>query len=244
MIIYPAIDLLDGEVVRLHKGDFGAVSRYGCDPVSVANSYRDAGAEWVHVVDLSGARDGRSGQADAIAAICATGLQVQSGGGIRNRADLERLFDRGVARAVIGSLALTAPDEVTRWLAEFGPSRVTLAFDVKARGGEFYPAINGWQMETTDPLESALRRYEAVGLAHALVTDIDRDGVLGGINLGLYRRLAQTFPAIGFQASGGVATLADFDQCRELGLSGIVTGKALYEGRIDLGEALRCSQNV
>lgn len=240
MILYPAIDLLDGRVVRLHKGAFDAVTDYGDDPVAVATGFGDAGACWVHVVDLSGAREGARRQSDLIHEICGTGLRVQTGGGVRSREDVESLLAVGVERVIIGSLAVTEPDRVSGWIDEYGAERITLALDVRPVAGNYRPALSGWTDLMMTTLDDVIRGYEASGLRHALVTDISRDGDLSGPNIPLYRRLAQTWPQIDWQASGGVASVEDLAAARDAGAAGAITGKALYEGRFTLEEALEC----
>ncbi|MEQ9349871.1 MAG: HisA/HisF-related TIM barrel protein, partial [Alphaproteobacteria bacterium] len=144
MILYPAIDLLDGRVVRLAKGDFAAVTDYGEAPLATARAYAAAGATWLHLVDLSGARDGARRQAATVESINGAGLKVQTGGGVRSAADVQAILDAGAARAVVGSLAVTDPARVTRWLQRFGPDRLTLAFDVTLEQGEARPRVAGW----------------------------------------------------------------------------------------------------
>lgn len=244
MILYPAIDLLDGKVVRLHKGDFAARTVYGDDPVAVAEQFGEAGAAWIHVVDLSGARDGQRRQSSTIAKLCRRGLRIQTGGGVRSARDVEELLAIGVDRVVVGSVAVDQPDRVERWLARYGASRLALAFDVKQARGRYYPATRGWTETGGITLDAITKRYAAVGLQHALVTDISRDGALSGPNVDLYRHLLDRYPAISWQASGGVAELGDLDAVRAVGVAGAIIGKALYEGRFDLREALQCSQDA
>lgn len=244
MIIYPAIDLLDGRVVRLHKGDFDAVTDYGDDPLKVADAFGRAGAQWLHVVDLSGARDGEGRQGAIIRDLCQTGLRIQTGGGVRTGEDIETLMAAGVDRVIIGSLAATEPDQVSGWLDAYGGERLCLAFDVRKSGRVYRPALQGWTDLLMTTLDDLVERYRSSALRHALVTDIDRDGVLTGPNLDLYRHLAVRYPDIAWQASGGVASLDDLKAVAETGVSGAITGKALYEGRLDLTEALACLQNA
>lgn len=243
MILYPAIDLLDGRVVRLHKGAFDAVTDYGGDPVAVAEAFGEAGASWVHVVDLAGARDGARRQTETIRAICQTGLRVQTGGGVRSAEDVESLLAIGVARVIIGSLAVTEASLVRDWIGHYGAQSITLALDVKRLGGSYRPALQGWTDMLMTTLPEVIAAYDNSGLQHALVTDISRDGDLSGPNLALYGDLRQRHPEIDWQASGGVSSLADLDAVRELGMAGAITGKALYEGIFTLKEALTCSQN-
>tara|TARA_R110000744_G_scaffold145205_5_gene257592 strand:+ start:403 stop:1137 length:735 start_codon:yes stop_codon:yes gene_type:complete len=243
MILYPAIDLLEGRVVRLHKGAFDAVTDYGDDPVAVAESFGEAGASWVHVVDLAGARDGARRQTETIREICQTGLRVQTGGGVRAAEDIESLLAIGVERVIIGSLAVTNAPLVRDWIETYGAERITLALDVKRLGGSYRPALQGWTDMMMTTLPEVIASYDGSGLKHALVTDISRDGDLSGPNLALYADLLERHPAVDWQASGGVSSLADLAAVRKLGLAGAITGKALYEGIFTLKEALACSQD-
>ena len=243
MILYPAIDLLDGRVVRLHKGEFDAVTDYGDDPVAVAERFGEAGASWVHVVDLSGARDGQRRQSDTIRDLCRTGLRVQTGGGVRSAEDVESLLAMDVERVIVGSLAVTEPEQVARWIGRYGADRITLALDVRHVGGQYRPALSGWTDQTDTTLDDVVKAYDGSGLGHALVTDIGRDGDLSGPNTGLYRYLVSHFPDVAWQASGGIASLEDITAVREAGVAGAISGKALYEGRFTLEEALACSQD-
>ena len=241
MILYPAIDVLDGRVVRLAKGDFEQVTDYGDDPAAVARAYRAAGADWLHLVDLSGARDGARRQPELIAACAASGLAVQTGGGVRTGADVAALLAAGARRVVVGSLAVSNPQTVIGWITRFGADHIACAFDVRIEGGAAYPTMRGWTERSPRPLVELLSDYRLAGLAHALVTDVDRDGMLDGPNLGLYRDLVAIRPDIAWQASGGVSALTDLDALKAAGLAGVITGRALFEGRFTLGEALaRC----
>ncbi|MDM7983072.1 MAG: HisA/HisF-related TIM barrel protein [Maricaulis sp.] len=244
MILYPAIDLLEDRVVRLMHGKFDAVTEYASDPVEVARQLRDAGAEWIHVVDLAGARDGARRQAGVIAEIAALGLNIQSGGGVRSSADIEAFLDAGVSRVVIGSLAISAPEQVLPWVDRFGPDRLTLAFDVQYVGGAYRPAVKGWTDVLTVTLDDVIQAYAGVELAHALVTDIGRDGDLSGPNLELYRYLVETYPSVGWQASGGVSSLEDLRAAQATGAAGAITGRAIYEGKFSVEEALACLQDA
>ena len=236
MIIYPAIDLIAGEVVRLHKGDFAQKTTYGTDPVAVARSYAAAGAAWLHLVDLDGAKDPAQRQTDLIGRIIAeSGLKVQTGGGIRSRADVEALVTAGASRVVIGSLAVREPDLVAGMIRDFGPETICLAADVVRPADEFLIAVSGWQEASDMSLSAFLAGFEAAGLRHVLCTDIDRDGTMQGPNTGLYHTVKDAFPAIQLQASGGVKGIEDLDG---LPTDGVIIGRAIYEGAIDLGAAL------
>lgn len=240
MFLYPAIDVLDGRVVRLEKGDFSAITDYGGDPVAVAKSYLDAGAEWLHLVDLSGARDGQRRQLGLVETIAATGIKIQTGGGVRSAKDIETLLESGAARVVIGSLAITEPERVTGWLSRFGSAHIAAAFDVKLKNGVPVPVVKGWTEEAGTTLGELLAQYRHAGLAHALVTDVGRDGMLQGLNTQLYQDLVTSRKDIAWQASGGVATLDDIREARRLKMGGVIIGRALYEGRFTLEEALAC----
>lgn len=240
MILYPAIDVLDGRVVRLEKGDFNAVTDYGGDPVAVATAYREAGAQWLHMVDLSGARDGARRQGDLVARIAETGISLQTGGGVRSADDVERILDAGAKRAVVGSLAVTHPHTVIGWLNRYGANRITAAFDVRIVDGTPYPTVKGWTEQSARPLGALLEDYGRAELVHALVTDVGRDGMLEGPNIDLYRDLATARPDLQWQASGGVSSLDDLKALTKTGAAGAVIGKALFEGRFTLDEALSC----
>jgi len=240
MIIYPAIDVLDGRVVRLARGDFNAVTDYGGDPAATAQAWAEAGAEWLHLVDLSGARDGARRQHDLVGAIAKSGIRIQSGGGVRSRTDIEAMLEAGASRVVIGSLAVSAPQTVIGWVAEFGAERIAAAFDVRLSSGAAYPVLRGWTERSERTLVELLSDYRLAGLQHALVTDVDRDGMLEGPNLALYRDLCAVRADMDWQASGGVSSIEDIRALKKLGLSGAIVGRALFEGRVDLEAALTC----
>ena len=236
MIIYPAIDLIDGEVVRLHKGDFAQKTIYGSDPVAVARSYAEAGASWLHLVDLDGAKDPAHRQTTLIGSIITeSGLKVQTGGGIRSRADVESLVSAGASRVVIGSLAVREPELVAAMIRDFGPDTICLAADVVRPNDDFLIAISGWQEASELTLTAFLSGFEVVGLRHVLCTDIDRDGTMQGPNADLYHTVKASFPNIHLQASGGVKGIEDL---AGLQTDGVIIGRAIYEGAIDLRAAI------
>jgi phosphoribosylformimino-5-aminoimidazole carboxamide ribotide isomerase len=233
MILIPAIDLRDGRCVRLLKGDFAAETRYSVDPVELAVEYRELGAQWLHVVDLDGAKRGEPVNLALIAHMRAeAGIDVQLGGGIRTRASLDAALDVA-SRVVIGSLAVSDGEQVERWLAELGPERLTLALDVRV-GADGVPLIatHGWTRDSTLSLPAAIDRYAAAGLRHVLCTDIDRDGALTGPNAALYAECVRRWPEIQFQASGGIRHAADLAAVANAGVAAAVAGKALLEGRL------------
>ncbi|MCR9267766.1 MAG: HisA/HisF-related TIM barrel protein, partial [Alphaproteobacteria bacterium] len=165
-----------------------------------------------------------------------------TGGGVRSAEDVESLLAIGVERVIVGSLAVTEPEQVSRWLERYGPDHITLALDVKRTGGQYRPALSGWTDLMMTTLDDVVKAYDGAGLAHALVTDIGRDGDLSGPNLALYRGLVERFPEVQWQASGGIASLEDIKAARETGVAGAISGKAIYENRFSIQEALACSQ--
>jgi phosphoribosylformimino-5-aminoimidazole carboxamide ribotide isomerase len=241
MEIIPAIDLRGGRVVRLAQGDYGRETRYDRDPLALAQRYEAEGARRLHLVDLDGARDGRFENLRVIESIAAaTRLRVQSGGGIRDEAALARIFDAGVARAVIGSLAVREPDTVKAWLGRHGGERIVLALDVRGQGGAWEIVQHGWVEGSGVSLHAAIESFRGAGLRQVLCTDIARDGMLGGPNLDLYRDLGRRAPWLRVQASGGVGSLIDLARLKDAGVSAVIVGKALLEGRFTLEEALAC----
>ena len=236
MIIYPAIDLIDGALVRLHKGDFDRLTAYSTNPVCVAQSYAVAGAEWLHLVDLDGAKNPENRQTSLIRKIIeGTSLNVQVGGGIRSFDDVTTLIAAGASRVVIGSLAVRDTETTKRIFDTFGPERICLAADVIWRNDRFHIAVSGWQKASSLGLFNFIETYLESGLRHTLCTDIDRDGTLAGCNRNLYQMVKQAFPNLCLQASGGVSVL---DDLVGLPADGVIIGKALYEGRFDVKEAL------
>ena len=236
MELFPAIDLLDGRAVRLHQGDYARETVYNSDPVAQARAFADAGARWIHVVDLDAARTGTPRNREVIAAICdAVDVPVQTGGGVRSELAAEALFDLGVARVVLGTAALEEPDLVRR-LA----SRLAVAVGLDARGREV--AVRGWEEGSGRDLLDVARGFADAGVEALIVTEIGRDGTLEGPDLdGLGEVLDATeLPVI---ASGGVGSLADIGALEELRsagrrLAGVIIGRALYEGAFTLPEAL------
>lgn len=236
MIVYPAMDLMGGRCVRLAQGRFEEATTYSADPVEALQSFAAAGAEWAHIVDLDGARAGEPRQHDLIAKLAADApLNLQVAGGFRDPDQVARMFDAGVARVVIGSLAVTDPDLV-RTLIDTCGDRITLALDVNMVEGEPMVATRGWTEGSGLTLWAVAARYPHA--RHLLVTDISRDGMLTGPNLGLVTQAVQTLPNFSVQASGGVAHTRDLREVGKAGAAGVIVGKALWEGRIDLAEAI------
>lgn len=238
-MILPAIDLRGGQVVRLLHGRFDAETRYGDDPLAQARAFVVSGAEWLHVVDLDGARDGATQQTGLVAALAGV-ARVQAGGGIRTRADVAALLDTGVARVVVGSAAATAPDDVCGWLAAFGAERITLALDVTLTKADPQVLLRGWTEGSGLSLWDVLDRYPPGTARHLLVTDVGRDGAMTGPNFDLMRMVVARRPDLALQASGGAASLADLAALRQAGAAAAIVGRALYEGAFSLEDALAC----
>lgn len=238
MLIMPAIDLRAGECVRLAQGRFDAVTRYG-DPFAQLQAFAAAGAAWVHVVDLDGAEAGAPVQHRLIGEMARrAGVRIQSGGGVRSRADAAALLNAGVARVVVGSAAIRAPEAVRSWIAACGVEAMCCAFDVRARDGAWEVVVHGWTEGGGVTLEEALDLYPEGALRHVLVTDISRDGVLQGPNTALMARVSEARPDLKLQASGGVASLADLAALRAAGAAAAIVGRALYERQFSLEDAL------
>jgi len=239
VIVIPAIDLRDGRCVRLLQGDFARETVWRADPVLLAREYRQAGFAHLHVVDLDGARDGRpANEALVRAMVDEAGATVQLGGGLRRHAAVERWLAAGVARCVVGSVAVEDPDLVAGWIEEFGPERIVVALDVRCPyAGDPVPAVRGWQSAAASTLWECIERLLPSGLRHVLCTDIERDGTLAGPSLALYRELRQRYPALELQASGGVRNEADIAALEDLGCAAAITGRALLEGTLDMREA-------
>lgn len=236
MIVIPAIDLMDGQVVRLSKGDFGTRTVYSAAPSEVAASFREAGAERIHVVDLDGARSGKPVNLDALRAIAGVGVPFEVGGGLRTLPDVERVLEMGAAFAVLGTAAVERIELVEQACKRF-PGRIVCGID--AKGGEV--AVAGWEQGTGLPAAEVARRVKRAGVRLVEYTDVARDGMFTGVDaLGASRLMREA--EIDVVASGGVASLDDVRACKAAGLAGVIVGKALYEKRIDLREALTLSR--
>ena len=242
MQIIPALDLRNGGVVRLHQGDYDIETRYGANALERSLEYAAAGARWMHLVDLDAARAGRFVNLDVVETIAASAaLSLQAGGGVRSGEDIARLLGAGVSRVVIGSLAVTEPDRVCEWIEHWGAERICVALDAREDSeGTWQLPVWGWTRNSQWTLDAAIDFYAEKGLRHVLCTDIGRDGTLAGPNAGLYRRLKLRAPSLCLQASGGVSALADLAALQESGVSGVIVGRALLDGRFTLAQALAC----
>ena len=238
--LYPAIDVRNGRVVRLRQGDYAQETRYDDTPLKVAQRYAQAGANWLHLVDLDAARAGGYTLAPLLASIKAsTALCVQTGGGVRSESDVETMLAAGADSVVVGSLAVREPARVMQWLQRYGARRITVALDARrSADGAWHLPTEGWTTDSGVKLDSLLQRYADQGLHHLLCTDIDRDGMLSGPNLDLYRRILDLCPGLRLQASGGIRDIADIIAARSAGCAGAVLGKALLDGCFLLDDAL------
>lgn len=234
MILYPAIDLKDGQCVRLLRGEMSAATVFGDDPAAQAGAFQSAGCEWLHLVDLNGAFAGRPVNAAAVEAILARiSVPCQLGGGIRDMATIEMWLEKGLARVILGTVAVEDP-ALVRAAARAFPGRIAVGID--ARGG--FVATKGWAEETGVQATELARSYEDAGVAALIYTDIDRDGAMAGPNIAATEALARavSIPVI---ASGGVSRMADLLALRDTGvIAGAISGRALYDGAIDLGAAI------
>ena len=231
MELIPAIDLRGGRCVRLLKGDFAAETVYSNDPAAILGRYIELGAKRVHVVDLDGARDGDQPNRELIVGLARQpGVRLQVGGGLRTLARVQELLAMGVQRAVIGSVAVTAPAEVAAWMKEVGADRIVLAFDVRLDGmGTPLLTTHGWKQTSELNLWQAVDRLMKAGLTHVLCTDVARDGAMTGPNCELYSEAVRRFPELQWQASGGVASAHDLAELRECGVAAAISGKAMLE---------------
>ena len=237
MKIIPAIDLHEGKCVRLYKGDFDKVTRYSDQPLDIARLYAGMNVEDLHIVDLDGARTGSQQNAHVVRHLCAgTALSVQLGGGIRRGEDVRQWLDNGVARCVVGSVAVTEPESVAAWFDEFGAERIVLALDVTIDEAGPLLATHGWTKASGHSLWDVMDRYASIGARHLLCTDIGRDGAMSGPNFDLYGKILTRYPDVCLQASGGVRDIADLERLRSLGVPAAITGKALLDGKISTAE--------
>ncbi|MDF7669722.1 1-(5-phosphoribosyl)-5-[(5-phosphoribosylamino)methylideneamino]imidazole-4-carboxamide isomerase [Orbaceae bacterium ESL0721] len=243
-MIIPALDLIDGTVVRLHQGDYSRQRDYGSDPLLRLQNYEKQGAKLLHLVDLTGAKDPSKRQIPLIQKlISGVTIPVQVGGGIRHEEDVKTLLAAGAARIVIGSTAVKEPEVVKEWFTKYGAEKFVLALDVRiSENGDNNVAIHGWQEASEMTLEQVIEAYQPYGLKHVLCTDISKDGTLTGSNVALYQAIHKKYPQIALQASGGIGSLADIKALEESGVAGIIVGRALLEGKFTVEEAIACWQ--
>ncbi len=238
MNIFPAIDLRGGRVVRLTQGDYSRMTVYGDDPCAQARQFIGAGAKYLHVVDLDGARDGTLANFETIAALAQQGgLFIEVGGGIRDEARIEKYLSLGVGRCILGTIAVRDFDFTCRVIRRYGEA---IAVGVDARDGKV--AVAGWEQTSALDGVEFCKRLRDVGCAAVIYTDIARDGAMQGTNLPLYRRLAREVPGLAVTASGGISRLEELAELEAMGTAAAILGKSLYTGAIELQQAIQMVQ--
>ncbi|WWP01455.1 MAG: 1-(5-phosphoribosyl)-5-[(5-phosphoribosylamino)methylideneamino]imidazole-4-carboxamide isomerase [Candidatus Dasytiphilus stammeri] len=242
-MIIPALDLLDGKVVRLYQGNYSKPLYYEINPYDRLLDYQQQGAQKLHLVDLNGAKNPRQRQINLLKKLLAQiKIPVQVGGGIRDSHDIELLLKAGAMSVVIGSQAILQPKKVQKWFNRYGGEKIVLALDIRISNDyqRKIVAIQGWVTNTEITLEEILDSFIPFGLRHVLCTDISCDGTLMGANLALYQSIIKDYPTIDFQASGGIGSLQDVLSLHNLGIQDIIIGRALLEGNFTLYEAMSC----
>ena len=233
--LIPAIDIINGQCVRLTKGDYDQKTVYSDSPAKVAAEFEAIGFKRLHVVDLDGAKSKHIVNSQVLRDITtATGLSVDFGGGIKTDEDIETAFECGAQMVTVGSIAVTHPDVFIAWLEKYGPDRLILGADV--RNGKI--SINGWKEDSTEDLLPFLRKYVDAGVKNVLCTEISKDGTLAGPAIGLYQQVMKEYPMLHLVASGGVSSIDDITALDVAGIPAVVFGKAIYEGRINLKELM------
>ena len=236
MILVPAIDIINGQCVRLTKGDYDTKKVYNESPVEVAKAFEGAGLTHVHVVDLDGARDKHIVNAKVLEQIATqTSLQVDFGGGIKSETDLQTALDCGASQVTLGSIAVSEPELVREWLEKFGSEQLILGADAKNRR----IATHGWEQDSGLDVIDFIKEYAQKGFEYVLCTDVAKDGMLAGPSLELYYEILEQLPELSLIASGGVTTMDDIYQCAELGCTAAIIGKAIYEDKLSLKELER-----
>lgn len=231
--VVPAIDLIDGKCVRLRQGDFATVEVVGEDPIAMAKLFRDHGFRRLHVVDLSGARDGTPKHLALVhEMVMATELEVDYSGGVRRIEDVRRVFDSGVRYVVVGSAAIKQPEDVSAWIGSYGSERFIFGLDVL----DGMVRVSGWREDSGVSLAAALKNMNGFGVSRVMSTDIRKDGLLAGPSVELYQEILARYPDVFAIASGGVSTAADIRQLADVGVREVIVGKALYSGRISAAE--------
>jgi len=233
MYIFPAIDLYEGKAVRLQRGDYNKMTVYSNEPLRLGCEFAEAGAQFLHTVDLEGAKDGTTPNLSAVASLAGnSGLKVQVGGGIRTRETVERYLDAGVQRVIIGTAAVTDPDFLCEMVESFG-EHIAVGVDIK----DGMAAIRGWMEKSELSCYGLFDRLTGAGVQTVICTDISKDGMLSGTNVELYRDLMNRY-TVDIIASGGVTTVADVEELKNMNMYGAILGKAIYQKTIDLREAI------
>ena len=231
--IIPAIDVIDGKCVRLSQGDYTTKKIYNESPVDVAKEFEDAGIQRLHVVDLDGAKQGKIINLKTLEAVASsTNLKIDFGGGIKTTTDVESVLNAGATFFNIGSIAVKQPQVVEGWIEQFGASTILLGADVKDEN----IMIHGWQQSANINIFNYISAYINKGINNIFCTDISKDGLLQGASVDLYKKILAKFPQLHLIASGGVTVIDDVDELNTIGCAGVIIGKALYEGRIQLSQ--------
>lgn len=237
MIIFPAIDIFGGKAVRLYKGDYAKMTVYSDDPASVAEDFKRAGALWIHMVDLEGAKDGTTPNLETVREVCRrTGLRVEIGGGIRTEEVIEKYLSAGVSRVILGTAAATDKEFLKRAVKKYG-DKIAVGADI--RDGKV--AIKGWLEVSEYTADTFFEMAQSVGVRTVICTDVSRDGAMKGTNLELYRYLSEKY-SVDIIASGGVSDMNDVEKLKEMKLYGAIIGKAYYTGAIDLKKAVEVAK--
>ena len=237
MTIYPAIDIKDGKCVRLYKGDYNKITVYNDNPLEVARDFENQGAECIHLVDLEGAKDGTTPNIEVVSSIAKnTSLKVEIGGGIRNMQTLDKYFDSGVFRAILGTAAVVDEAFLRSAIEKYG-DRIAVGADIK----DGFVAIKGWIEKSEYTVEAFFEKMQSVGVKTVICTDISKDGAMNGTNLELYRKLSEKY-SVDIVASGGVSSMADVEALSEMGMYGAIIGKAYYTGAINLKDAIEVAK--
>ncbi|URJ24960.1 1-(5-phosphoribosyl)-5-[(5-phosphoribosylamino)methylideneamino]imidazole-4-carboxamide isomerase [Candidatus Blochmannia ocreatus (nom. nud.)] len=244
-MIIPALDIINGEIVRLYQGTYSKITKYG-NPLSFLKQYIQQGAKIIHLVDLNGAKDPKTRQISLFTKLIQTispALKIQVGGGIRSAKDIETLLKSGATRIVLGSMSVTQPKIVKKWFEYFDPNNLVLAIDIHCYSIKHCKVfIYGWQKETNLEFNQIMEEYYSSGIKHVLCTDIAKDGTLLGSNISLYKSICNSWPKISFQSSGGINTLEEIKTLRNSGVKHIIIGRAFLEKKFTISEAISCWQ--
>lgn len=243
-MIIPSLDLINEKVVRLYQGNYNKQLNYKDNPVSIIKKYQKLGAQIIHLVDLTGAKNPKNKQKEFLKKMISNlSISIQIGGGIRNEKDIDFFLKLGVKRIVIGSIAIKNYEIVKKWIKVYGKEFIVLAFDIViTKNKNKILKIHGWQKETNILLEKILDIYYSTGIKHVLCTDISCDGTLKGPNFSLYKEIVLRYPKIHFQASGGIGSLNDIAKLKKLGVQNIIVGRSLLENKINIQDAIICWQ--
>ena len=233
MEIIPAIDIIEGQCVRLSQGDYNRKKTYSDDPLSIAMQFEDAGIRRLHLVDLDGARMKTVANIDVLKKLSEnTKLRIDFGGGVRTEDDLRKVFEAGAEKVTGGSIAVKEPDNFIQWVSKYGTDRIILGADVKDRK----IAIGAWSVTSDHDIMEFIGYYQKKSIKFVICTDVSRDGILTGPSISLYHEILMQFPDIKLIASGGVSSIWDLEELAETGVWGVIIGKAIYEGNIHLSE--------